>query len=37
MGHSFQNKWMETDVSKWTQEMKDSGVSFYLNPTSGSI
>ncbi len=37
MGHGSQNKWMETAASKWTQEMRDAGMRFYLNPTSGSI
>lgn len=37
MGHGFQNKWMETAAGKGTQEMRDVGMRFYLNPASGSI
>ena len=35
MGHGFPNKWLETAVSMWTQEMRDFDLTFYLNPTSG--
>lgn len=37
MGHGFQNKWRETAAVKWTQEMRDFALSFYLNTTSGPL